>query len=159
MQEYVCGFAFDNNAARVALIQKLRPQWQAGLWNGIGGHIEADESAGAAMLREFREETGVRVTQWRQFLWIEDECKHWRVKFYRAFGVRLGDLCTTTDEKIWSHIIHNVPQLSVIPNLRWIIPLAADQTWYERGTTATSVPVFFDTSGIPCNTSGEQHAV
>lgn len=46
------------------LLQKVPPgrgAW-AGLWNGIGGHVEQGESAGAAARREFHEETGLELT-------------------------------------------------------------------------------------------------
>ena len=57
-QLYVLGFAFTTDG-RVALIQKKRPAWQAGRLNGIGGKVEGTEHSAAAMVREFREETGV----------------------------------------------------------------------------------------------------
>jgi 8-oxo-dGTP diphosphatase len=61
MIRYVLGFAFDLTD-RVALIQKQRPDWQKGLWNGIGGKVEPyDSSNHDAMEREFREETGVTI--------------------------------------------------------------------------------------------------
>ena len=43
MTEYVCGFAFDNTKQYVTLIEKKRPNWQAGYLNGVGGHIEEGE--------------------------------------------------------------------------------------------------------------------
>jgi 8-oxo-dGTP diphosphatase len=45
------------------LLQRIPPDrgaW-AGLWNGIGGHVERGESAAAAARREFREETGLEL--------------------------------------------------------------------------------------------------
>ena len=36
----------------------------AGLWNGIGGHVEAGESILQAAQRELREETGFTARQW-----------------------------------------------------------------------------------------------
>ena len=132
MQEYVCGFAFNSDATSVALIRKLRPKWQAGKLNGIGGHIEENESAGAAMVREFKEETELHVTWWQQFLWLHDRKHKGRVKFYRAFDVHLEKLRSVTEERIGVYTVSYVLSLSVIPNLRWIIPLAADRTWHRR---------------------------
>lgn len=55
---YVLGFVFNHDASKVLLIQKNRPAWQAGKFNGLGGKIEGQESPLLAMVREFREETG-----------------------------------------------------------------------------------------------------
>lgn len=66
MKNYVLGFAFDKRGA-VALICKARPDWQAGKWNGIGGHVESGETSFDAMEREFYEETTMRIAAdaWR----------------------------------------------------------------------------------------------
>lgn len=90
MIRYVVGFAIDEDPAgsRVLLIRKAKPEWQAGLLNGVGGKIERvckdcygwkgeythdpethvhdpgterDEAPVAAMVREFHEETGRRL--------------------------------------------------------------------------------------------------
>jgi 8-oxo-dGTP diphosphatase len=52
---------------RRVLLQRVPPgrgAW-AGLWNGIGGHVERGESAGQAARREFREETGLDLIELR----------------------------------------------------------------------------------------------
>src|SRR4051812_33742321 len=57
-KEYVCGFMFNSDAltskkGAVALILKVKPDWQKGKHNGIGGHIEwSDHNPLAAMVRE-----------------------------------------------------------------------------------------------------------
>jgi 8-oxo-dGTP diphosphatase len=70
MTEYVLGFAFDSNE-EVVLIRKNKPDWQRGLLNGVGGKIEENESSYAAMVREFHEETGVRLHGWDNFARME----------------------------------------------------------------------------------------
>jgi hypothetical protein len=35
--KYVLGFMFDEELRNVALIRKIKPKWQEGKWNGIGG--------------------------------------------------------------------------------------------------------------------------
>lgn len=68
MQEYVLGFAFTPQDAKgnfkVALIEKLKPDWQRGKLNGVGGKVELDETPRAAIEREFEEETGVYIPYW-----------------------------------------------------------------------------------------------
>lgn len=69
MIRWVVGFLFDHDWQRVALIAKNRgPCDVAGRLNGIGGKIEPGETPGAAMAREFREETGwtVPLDEWRR---------------------------------------------------------------------------------------------
>lgn len=122
MTNYCCGFMFDIERSRVALIRKVRPDWQAGKLNGIGGHIEAGESASEAMAREFFEETGYQTfgTDWKHFATLHGQ--EYRVLFYYMYG-KLEELKTTTDEEIvieYVDTLHN----SVIPNLRFLIPMA-----------------------------------
>lgn len=73
---FVLGFAFNHDKTKLLLIKKNRPQWQAGLYNGIGGKIESfDQSPVAAMVREFKEECGLDTTcqQWIEYT-IVDNC-------------------------------------------------------------------------------------
>jgi len=58
MKRYVLGFVFSPDLAKVYLIRKNRPEWQAGLLNGIGGKIELGETEKEAMEREALEESG-----------------------------------------------------------------------------------------------------
>lgn len=55
----VVGFVFRGK--EVVLILKNRPDWQAGRLNGVGGRVEAGESPKEAMVREFKEETGLYI--------------------------------------------------------------------------------------------------
>lgn len=122
--EYVVGFALDNYG-RVALIRKNRPEWQAGLLNGIGGHVEPGEDPDAAMVREFEEETGSLVGGWELFLVMDFPGA--RIHFYRTMiGTAVMDgLRTATDETVCKLDARDLGQVGVIPNLRWLVPLAA----------------------------------
>lgn len=66
---YVLGFAFSHTMRSVVLIEKLKPDWQAGKLNGVGGKIEPGENAYDAMAREFFEETGWAISygDWHLF--------------------------------------------------------------------------------------------
>jgi len=67
--KYVAGFMFDMRNKLVALVQKDRPNWQKGLFNAIGGHVEENEAPLDAMVREFKEETGLVTAReaWRHY--------------------------------------------------------------------------------------------
>lgn len=41
--QYVLGFMFSNLMNNVVLLQKQKPNWQKGLWNGVGGKVESGE--------------------------------------------------------------------------------------------------------------------
>lgn len=69
--KYVIGFAFVGDD--VLLIQKTKPDWQAGRFNGVGGKIEAHEHPHVAMHREFMEETGIVTVldDWQRYATIQ----------------------------------------------------------------------------------------
>ena len=130
---YVAGLLFDDTGSRVALVRKNRPAWQAGKLNAIGGKIEAGESPGIAMMREFEEETGVHIPPnlWSPIAVLTGDT--FQVHFFSARSHMIDDVQTMEDETIerhevggkWGVLTH--PH-DLIPNLRVIIPLALDNT-------------------------------
>lgn len=122
--DYVAGFAFSETEDRVALILKTRPDWQRGRLNGIGGHIEVGETPLAAMQREFEEETG-GVADWTLFTVLRGD--GFGVWFFR--GIATSPLESMTDEVVTWVDPANLPE-NVLPNLRWLIPMArSQQSW------------------------------
>lgn len=127
MTTYVCGFLHVGD--EVLLIQKKRPDWQAGLLNGVGGHVEEGESVQQAMVREFREETGVdRPWWWSNFFAIIRGNPHipsqdWCCYFYSAKADHRQYRFTNDDEKLRLVHIHNIHRHPVMPNLSWLIPM------------------------------------
>lgn len=121
MTNYVAGFLFSPDLKRVALIRKNKPEWQKGKLNGIGGKVEI-ETPYDAMVREFQEETGAATCGWNSFASLE------RADFCVAFFHLTGDyeLRTTTGEAVGWYPVAKLDKLAVIPNLRWLIPLALD---------------------------------
>jgi 8-oxo-dGTP diphosphatase len=53
---------------RVLIAQRPRGKHQAGRWEFPGGKVAPDESEGAALARELREELGIVVTASRPFM-------------------------------------------------------------------------------------------
>lgn len=125
MENYVVGFMFSKNKERVVLIRKNRPEWQKGFFNGVGGHIEKDETPIEAMIREFKEEAGILRTDWVNFCIITyKDCVVWFFKCFVEINTLQTDLKSCTDEKVSLCYLYYLPK--VIPNLDWIIPLALD---------------------------------
>ena len=127
-KRYVLGFLFSPGEKHVLLVEKKKPDWQADLWNGIGGKVEDDESEYEAMYRECREETRLRVkdwvpagdlsgTAWRVGVWKatlrQGQMKRWRVERETQQALRMFDVDSLPAE--------------VIPNLHWLIPMCLDR--------------------------------
>lgn len=121
-----CGFLFDDNGGRVALIEKKSgPAHLIGTLNGIGGKMWPMETSVECQKREFLEETGVRVEGWRMF------CKliagNWEVHFFFAkYTKALNKVRTMENEPVSVHEVAKCLLSSsiVAPNLRWLLPMA-----------------------------------
>lgn len=120
MKTYVLGFAFEPNRNEVLLIEKTKPEWQAGFLNGIGGKVEDEESYTHAMTREFKEETGISTN--------EDE---WSLVGYLTIGnsssiaifaINLPEnkffsFSSPTEELVGSYSVQSISQLKTIDNI------------------------------------------
>jgi 8-oxo-dGTP diphosphatase len=124
--DYVAGFLFSGDREWVVLVEKIRPDWQRGRLNGVGGKIEAsDASPVAAMVREFEEEAGLRVHGWEKFCEIQrlGDLTH----FFRSFAEGpVGHVSGIEEEKVSAYPVSEVARLNTMPNLRWLIPMALD---------------------------------
>ena len=120
MQAYTLGFLFSKDGNVVWLIRKKRPTWQAGLLNGVGGHIEKDESAIDAMIREFKEEAGLSIADWNHFCTISDDINY-ECYCYLAFSDEMPK--TETEEEIVWYPTNCLPK-DVVFNLHWMVPMA-----------------------------------
>lgn len=121
--QYVVGFLFSEDKEKVVLIEKNRPAFQAGKYNGVGGKIEEGETALQAMQREFWEETGVTIDSWKQYSILTGDCI---VYVFKAFSEKYLDVKSITDEKVSIHYSFKIPELNVMPNLKWLVPMATD---------------------------------
>ncbi len=138
--EYVNGFMICERTRSVLFIQKNRPDFQKGKWNGIGGKVEPGEQLIDAMVREFREESGIETTgEW----WTS--CIHlvqprYRVHFYRCFVDAFPAYRTTTDEvvRVWDIDAVYDPvrghegevvgyRCPTLENMRWIFAMLANR--------------------------------
>lgn len=121
---YVAGFLFNTARDTVVLVQKRKPEWQAGKFNGVGGKVEPGENGHQAMRREFQEEAGVDVPSWRSFCRLRG--LNFEVEFFVAFG-DTSKVRTVETEEIVAVPMSVLSHTPLIPNLRWLIPLALDK--------------------------------
>ncbi len=131
-KDFVVGFLFSDDpdvfpfGPRVVLIHKRRPSWQDGKLNGVGGKIKKDETPLEAMKREFKEEAGVDVEGWRMFAKLD--FSGGRVFFFTASCDEADTkIESKTDEQVQWFSVEDVKHLFVVPNMRWLIPMALDK--------------------------------
>lgn len=126
---YVCGFVM-NQIGFVLLLEKNRPTWQAGRLNGVGGKVDRDEEPADAMLREWKEETRLDWSPtWHHF--ATQRGTDYEVAFYRArVQDPLGHYIGRRNDVGERFELHRLDSLlahephRLIPNLRWLLPLA-----------------------------------
>lgn len=127
-QGYVAGFLFRDKgiSTEVALIRKNRPTWQANCLNGIGGKIESGESPLEAMKREFYEEAGALIEDWRPVAVLTNEGQTFDVFFF-ACKSNNADIASKTSEEVRWFNIYDLEGQARVNNLDWLIPLALNK--------------------------------
>jgi 8-oxo-dGTP diphosphatase len=109
----------------IPLLRRTKPDWQAGKLNGVGGHIEANETPDDCMVREWHEETGDDHADWRKFATLIDGKR--MVHFYAARVAELPSLPPWNDAGEWFEL-HNISdalkRIDLIDNLHWLLPMA-----------------------------------
>ena len=120
---YVLALLFSADRRQVVLMRRTRPAWQAGRVNALGGKLLPDESPGGAARREVREEAGVDVAAWEEFLVWDDPV--YRLHVVRAFDDAALRARTAEDQEVFLAEVRALPA-ELIDNLRWLVPLALD---------------------------------
>lgn len=149
MYYYTLGFVFDIEYEHVLLIRKNKPLWQKGRYNGIGGKLEQDEPILEGMIREFQEETGHLLPTFVKTISFSGTSSsgNWRVYCFRGvlplermreINIKTSDnlepiICAEVDT-----IIHND---KLISNLKWVIPLHADQQFFDENQRMRTLDV------------------
>jgi 8-oxo-dGTP diphosphatase len=121
---YVVGFLFNSTADRVVLIKKDRPDWQAGKLNGVGGKIEAGESPAMAMVREFKEEAGITITDWNNFAILSGRGFETYFFYSEQTDDRVSMVKTMETEEVIIVDAKTLDGRPCLPNLNWLIPMA-----------------------------------
>lgn len=124
MKYYTIGIYFDNNFKKVVLMNKNRPEWQKGLCNFPGGHIE-NETAVECIEREFKEETGLEVNRndWME-IGVMKNSDIYNVRIFTAVQKYYhGTPKTMEDQQVFWATINKLPK-NVISNLPWLIHFA-----------------------------------
>ena len=138
MKHYVLGLVFNCDHTKVLLIEKLRPDWMKGRWNGIGGKIEDGEDPHDAMDRECGEETGWGYGFKHK---ITFTCSGGTVFVYIAtYRKEDIDFNQVEDEKLMVWHMYALPD-KLMSNLKWIIPLCLSSVQFPVMINQTNLGV------------------
>jgi 8-oxo-dGTP diphosphatase len=133
---YVAGFLFDPKGELVLLIEKKRPEWMAGKWNGVGGRIGAGETPLQAMARKGEEETGLspetHLFKWEHFATLNG--RDFEVEFFSAFSDVMQFAMKKTDEVVRTFYVANLAYTPspLVSNLPVLIALALDRSGIRK---------------------------
>ena len=141
-RQYVVGFIFDPSSEFVLLLRKTHPEWQRGKLNGVGGHVEPGETHPEAMAREGAEELS-RDVEWTRFAMLYGA--GWVMSCFFAFPtwMGVGDIPEVNDvgEEFTVRPVFQVTsgktKEPVIPNVRWLLPLALADSVEDQPHTVT----------------------
>jgi 8-oxo-dGTP pyrophosphatase MutT (NUDIX family) len=130
---YVMGFCFTPDKQRVVLTRKKKgPSYVVGKLNGVGGKLEEKEDGVEAMIREFKEETGVEIPDaaWEHFANLRGVHTNTHDPFivmcFRAFHIGANNVRTMEEEEVDLYFMHDLHPDDVPYNLRYLIPMALD---------------------------------
>lgn len=134
-KRYTIGAVFSPELDLVLLIEKQKPDWQRGKLNLPGGHIEEGETSQACVRREFQEETGLDIADWKHVGRIDNPDNY----YVDLFAAILPDGQTAqrlTSEAIEWYEVYDLPA-KCISNLFWLIPFAANTIKQGNGDNLT----------------------
>ena len=103
MKHMVIGSAFHESLESIVMIKKNRPDFLAGLFNFVGGHVESNETSPEAMVREFKEETSADVPlQAWIYIGTKTDNKTYILDYYTCYLHQelWSQVKTNTDESI-----------------------------------------------------------
>lgn len=127
---YVAGLAFCNT--KIMLIRKNKPEWMKGKLNGIGGHIEAGETASEAMRREFTEETGlISPDNWKPFAtltgsYTNEPNRPWLIYWFVGIIPDIKPKGNPEEPVNW-YQLETIHEEYLMPNLLWLIHMALER--------------------------------
>jgi 8-oxo-dGTP diphosphatase len=127
MKKYCLGFMFNEKETDVLLIEKQKPFWQKGKFNGLGGEIEGNETSNDAMSREFKEESGIdtNTDEWKYVIAMSRQ--DWRVDVFTCKSDNVFDFKTKTNESVNLIPLLELDKYDIIYNLHWLIQMCLER--------------------------------
>ena len=104
----VVGIITDNK--EILLLRKNNPDWQKGLYNGIGGKVELNTTPLETIIKKCEEDLGINISNWRE---LDSEISSSGIEIvYFLTTLNEGEikkLQSQTDERAELFSINNLP--------------------------------------------------
>lgn len=104
----VVGIITDNK--EILLLKKNNPDWQRGLYNGIGGKVELNTTPLETIIKKSEEDLGINISNWRE---LDSEISSSGIEIvYFLTTLNEGEikkLQSQTDERAELFSINNLP--------------------------------------------------
>mgnify|MGYP003411665161 FL=1 len=104
----VVGIITDNK--EILLLKKNNPDWQKGLYNGIGGKVELNTTPLETIIKKCQEELGVNISNWRE---LDSEISSSGIEIVYFLTTlnenEIKKLQSQTDERAELFSINNLP--------------------------------------------------
>ena len=104
----VVGIITDNK--EILLLKKNNPDWQKGLYNGIGGKVELNTTPLETIIKKSQEDLGINISNWRE---LDSEISSSGIEIvYFLTTLNEGEikkLQSQTDERAELFSINNLP--------------------------------------------------
>lgn len=152
---YVVGFVFrycPGSICKDVFLVKKNPRkesmtWQKNLWNGVGGGVVPGEHPSSAMTREWQEEVGQSPHFALPGVWRHFAVEHGHDYELHCFTGECQDIPKSYNwppendagEKMEWVPMSSVPDLPVLGNLRWMLPLAQDWRGFESAVHVSPI--------------------
>lgn len=138
--EYTVGMLYTEDFEWVLLLNKTKPNWQAGKYNFPGGKVEPGEPPRVGVSREFKEETGLKIPTftWKSVGTIYNGDSGYRVLIFAGiyYPEQHGKAETLTDEVVRWHKVKDLPP-NIITNLEWLVPLG--KNYLQQGNNPDKI--------------------
>jgi 8-oxo-dGTP diphosphatase len=126
---YVVGFGFTKDKQKVLLINKLKPEWQKGYLNGIGGKIEISETPIQAMNREAYEEAGLLVDWSCRGVMQGTNNDGSKFKCHIFSTTEIEKFKQVEDEILELVNVRDISNRSIVANLKFLIPFCITEDY------------------------------
>lgn len=127
MEKVSIGFLFSENCNHVSLMKRVFTECNNRvLLTGIGGHVDEGEDFPTAMRREFIEEAGIDIDNWKQFATLKRGADL-EVVFYKAFSDKLYSIDTKEHDMARFYPVDQIHLFDTYSNVMYLILMALDE--------------------------------